>query len=256
MTAHPDLEAAHLLARRQTLIETHLEGLGPEPAFLDALDLEEQHQLLDLCCGTGSFLAALAAAGHTGELVGLDRSEALLQAARARHPDVRFVLGDALNAPFPSESFDRISLRFALPHLSPRFAALSEIARLLRQGGRVAALHGTAGHLEEFWQVLHRAMHAHPRLRDHALPPPAQPACDAPAAFGPFRAVERRVLEDAVWLTPEESTVLLGSYLPALELPQAALPALRQRYLEEVAGELRGEKWRLTARWELWSARR
>jgi UDP-N-acetylmuramoyl-L-alanyl-D-glutamate--2,6-diaminopimelate ligase len=58
-------------------------------------------KVLDVACGTGIFTRHL----H-GEVVGLDQSEAMVEVARRRCPDARFVAGDALDLPFENDSFD------------------------------------------------------------------------------------------------------------------------------------------------------
>jgi demethylmenaquinone methyltransferase/2-methoxy-6-polyprenyl-1,4-benzoquinol methylase len=55
-------------------------------------------------------------------------------------PDIYFVEGDAMCTPFPSQSFDAVTIGFGLRNLEDIEAGLAEIYRLLRRGGRAAIL--------------------------------------------------------------------------------------------------------------------
>jgi ubiquinone/menaquinone biosynthesis C-methylase UbiE len=95
--------------------------------------------LLDVGCGTGSFLARLRTSGHHGPLTGLDSSPAAARACAAV-PGVRAVTGDAVRLPFPDGAFDVVTARHMLYHVSDVRAALAEARRVLRVGGRFVAL--------------------------------------------------------------------------------------------------------------------
>src|SRR5207253_10888381 len=60
--------------------------------------------VLDACCGTGDLAIACAHAG--GRVTGLDFSEAMLERARRKAPELDWVRGDLLALPFPDASFD------------------------------------------------------------------------------------------------------------------------------------------------------
>ena len=62
--------------------------------------------VLDVGCGTGSFLHEVRQAGHTGRLCGLDPAAGMMQQAR-RHPGIEWVEGDLVSAAFKNE-FDLI----------------------------------------------------------------------------------------------------------------------------------------------------
>ncbi|AUG75087.1 SAM-dependent methyltransferase [Kitasatospora sp. MMS16-BH015] len=127
----------------RTRIETHRRYSerpdDVERAALDALVLRPGEALLDIGCGTGSFLAGLGAAGHTGPLTGLDYSPAAARAC-AEAPGVRAVVGDAVRLPFPDGTFEAVTARHMLYHVSDVRAALREAHRVLRPGGRFLAL--------------------------------------------------------------------------------------------------------------------
>jgi demethylmenaquinone methyltransferase / 2-methoxy-6-polyprenyl-1,4-benzoquinol methylase len=92
-------------------------------------------RILDLACGTGDLARDVAASGHRA--VGIDLSAGMLHAAHDTPPLVR---GDAVQLPFPEESLDGVVCGFALRNFVELGAVFAEIARVLRAGGRLAAL--------------------------------------------------------------------------------------------------------------------
>ncbi len=101
-----------------------------------ALHLSPGEQVLDLACGTGN--AALVAARAGARVTGLDSSERLLEVARDRVPEGKFVLGDAAELPFANGEFDPAVSVFGVIFARPAERAVSELARAVRPGGRVA----------------------------------------------------------------------------------------------------------------------
>ncbi|MGC1908762.1 MAG: bifunctional demethylmenaquinone methyltransferase/2-methoxy-6-polyprenyl-1,4-benzoquinol methylase UbiE [Candidatus Dormiibacterota bacterium] len=98
-------------------------------------------RVLDVCAGTGALAAILRSrVVPGGEVIGLDLTEAMLQVARARVPGVDFVVGDACHLPFPERSFEAATMAFGLRNIQDRQLALSELARVLRPGGRAVIL--------------------------------------------------------------------------------------------------------------------
>jgi demethylmenaquinone methyltransferase/2-methoxy-6-polyprenyl-1,4-benzoquinol methylase len=91
--------------------------------------------VLDLACGTGDLSNDVAACGHRA--VGVDYSAGMLDAA---HTGASLVRGDAAQLPFRDDSFDGVVCGFALRNFVELTAVFSEIARVLRVGGRFAAL--------------------------------------------------------------------------------------------------------------------
>lgn len=101
---------------------------------------------LDLACGTGDIAFAVAARGATA--VGLDITHRMLQLARLRAGSagassrqvVEFITGDMTSLPFRSASFDLVTTGYGLRNVPDLDAAIDEIARVLRPGGRVLSL--------------------------------------------------------------------------------------------------------------------
>jgi len=104
--------------------------------------------VLDVATGTGDLAIELARrVSPGGEVVGSDFSEAMLSRARAKTSaghgqDVRphFELGDALALPYADDSFDAATVGFGARNFSDLSQGLTEMARVVRPGGRVIVL--------------------------------------------------------------------------------------------------------------------
>lgn len=99
--------------------------------------------ILDFGCGTGSLLAACAARGVSGKLLGIDLAAQAVELARkktANFPNCQFLLGsvERLRA-LPAKSLDGMILSNILDNLRPEDAGavLREAARLLRESGKL-----------------------------------------------------------------------------------------------------------------------
>jgi demethylmenaquinone methyltransferase/2-methoxy-6-polyprenyl-1,4-benzoquinol methylase len=95
-------------------------------------------EVLDACCGTGDL--AIAAARRGGRVTGLDFSEPMLERARRKAPELKWVRGDVLAMPFPDGSFDAGTVGFGVRNVEDLPAALAELRRILRPGGRLGIL--------------------------------------------------------------------------------------------------------------------
>lgn len=114
---------------------------------LAALDARPGERLLEIGCGTGHALAALAeAVGPSGTVVGVDLSEHMLHRTaglleRRRSPDATaLVCGDAVSLPLADGWADKILMTFTLELFdTPEIpVVLGECLRILRPGGRLA----------------------------------------------------------------------------------------------------------------------
>ena len=112
---------------------------------------------LDVGCGPGNVTASLArAAGPDGLALGLDLSEAMLaRAVRAEAgPQVGFLRADAQLLPLRDETVDAAVSIAVLQLVPDPAAALAEMARVLRTGGRLAVMVPTVGRAARFWRML------------------------------------------------------------------------------------------------------
>lgn len=106
----------------------------PDPGRLRALlDLPTAGRLLDAGGGTGRVTTQLR--DLAGELVLLDQSLPMLRQARAK--GLITLRGDVARLPFPDASFDRVVVVDALHHFADARAAVADLLRVLRPGGRL-----------------------------------------------------------------------------------------------------------------------
>jgi 2-polyprenyl-3-methyl-5-hydroxy-6-metoxy-1,4-benzoquinol methylase len=98
-------------------------------AYPDRRDLT----ILDIGCGTGAMSAKLA---EHGNVVSADFSQLALTFSRKRNLN-RLCASDAIHLPFRSESFDVVVAMDILEHVEDDHAAIMEIQRVLKSGGRV-----------------------------------------------------------------------------------------------------------------------
>ncbi|MFZ4288474.1 bifunctional demethylmenaquinone methyltransferase/2-methoxy-6-polyprenyl-1,4-benzoquinol methylase UbiE [Variovorax sp. HJSM1_2] len=108
-------------------------------------NLREGSQVLDIAGGTGDLAMAFAKkVGTTGRVVHTDINEAMLRTGRDRLLDAGIVLPtlvcDAEKLPFDSASFDVVSVAFGLRNMTHKDAALAEMCRVLKPGGKLLVL--------------------------------------------------------------------------------------------------------------------
>ena len=102
---------------------------------VSALGLAPGSTILDLACGTGDLSRTASAQGF--DVVGVDLSFGMLDAA---HGIRTLCQGDASSLPIKSASIDGILCGYALRNFTDLDGAMSEMARVLRPGGRIALL--------------------------------------------------------------------------------------------------------------------
>jgi SAM-dependent methyltransferase len=111
----------------------------------EQLRLMPGERLLDVGCGLGEAALALAEdLGDSGELVGIDASEQMLAVARrnarAARCQVRFTVGDAASLDEPDDAFDAARCERTLQWLADPAAAVAELVRVVRPGGRISLI--------------------------------------------------------------------------------------------------------------------
>ena len=142
-SAQPVADEYRSLGPLQTRILTHQRHSerpnDPDLDVLRALRLSPAEGLLDVGSGTGEFLRRLRAEGHTGRLCAIDASQAAVDAAGAVQ-GVEALRGDAQALPYPDASFDAVTARHMLYHVPDPVLAIEQARRVLRAGGRFAAV--------------------------------------------------------------------------------------------------------------------
>jgi SAM-dependent methyltransferase len=130
-------------------------------------DLEPGQRVLDLCCGHGNVTEALVNSG--ADVVGADFSTAMLEYARRRVPGGEFIEADAQDLPFEKNSFDAVVSNLGIIHVPDQPKALSEVRRVLRDGGQFAMTSWCGPDVSPAFQVFYGCVqkHGHP---DVAVP--------------------------------------------------------------------------------------
>jgi demethylmenaquinone methyltransferase/2-methoxy-6-polyprenyl-1,4-benzoquinol methylase len=129
----------HRLWKRFTLAKT---GLRPG------------QQALDVAAGSGDLAAGLARkVGSSGRVVVTDINAAMLEEGRTRllnkgfAGNVDYVLADAEQLPFASQSFHCVTIGFGLRNVTDKDCALASLCRVLKPGGRLLVLEFSHAHL-------------------------------------------------------------------------------------------------------------
>ena len=174
----------HRLWKRQAL-----HRMAPRPG---------QHWL-DLAAGTGDLSRALSRrVGERGRVVAADISAPMLELGRDRLTDagvvgnVDFVLADAEQLPFADRRFDGVCIGFGLRNVTDKAAALADMARVIRPGGRLVVL--------EFSQVYVPALRPlYDAYSLHLLPRLGQAVADDADSY--------RYLAESIRMHPDQETL-------------------------------------------------
>ncbi|MEU6079300.1 methyltransferase domain-containing protein [Streptomyces sp. NPDC047108] len=106
------------------------------PALLDAAGVTAEVDVLDVGTGTGS--AAAAAAGRGARVTAVDADAHMVEAARRTLPEADVRQATLPRLPFADGTFDAVTGNFVVNHVGDPGAALAEMRRVLRPGGRLA----------------------------------------------------------------------------------------------------------------------
>jgi arsenite methyltransferase len=105
------------------------------------LALQPGEKVLDIGSGPGFLADEMAAeVGPEGAVHGVDPSESMLAIARRRESSAQYALGDAVSLPFEDETFDAAIATQVYEYVPDMPAALAEVRRVLRPGGRLLIL--------------------------------------------------------------------------------------------------------------------
>jgi demethylmenaquinone methyltransferase/2-methoxy-6-polyprenyl-1,4-benzoquinol methylase len=131
------------VARRYDLMN-HVMGGGLDiywrRRLVDAVAAQRPARVLDLATGSGDVIIALERRrAFTERAIGADFCAPMLQRAQAKGAH-NLTVGDGLHLPFPSASFDAVTIAWGLRNFADRVAGLREMHRVLRPGGRAYVL--------------------------------------------------------------------------------------------------------------------
>jgi demethylmenaquinone methyltransferase / 2-methoxy-6-polyprenyl-1,4-benzoquinol methylase len=110
------------------------------------MNVKPGSKALDVCCGTGDWTIALAEAiGPSGEVTGLDFSQNMLNVGIEKVENlglkrVKLIHGNAMELPFPDNSFDYVTIGFGLRNVPDYLQVLKEMNRVLKPGGIAVCL--------------------------------------------------------------------------------------------------------------------
>ena len=179
------------LAKRRTDVSSMFDGvaarydlandvlsLGQDRAWrratLEAVDARPGERVLDLAAGTGTSSEPFALAGAT--VVPTDLSLGMLRVGKQRRPALSFVAADALQLPYADGVFDAVTISFGLRNVEDTHAALTEMRRVTRPGGRLVVCEFSAPTWAPFRRVYTEYLMA-------ALPRIANLVSSNPAAY-------------------------------------------------------------------------
>jgi len=127
------------------------------PQFAALADVIVGQRVLDVGCGPGALTTELVRRLGPAAVTAVDPSEPFVAAARKRHPGVSVESASAEHLPFPGQAFDAALAQLVVHFMADPVAGLSEMARVTRKHGVVAACvwdhAGGQGPLSVYWDA-------------------------------------------------------------------------------------------------------
>jgi ubiquinone/menaquinone biosynthesis C-methylase UbiE len=127
----------------QAYDQDHYSGVAANDALAKRAGLTESDHVLDICCGLGG-PARYLARNYGCRVTGVDLTASRIEGAKrltrmtGQADRVTFHCADAMNSPFPDDEFDVAISQEAFCHIPDKGQVLSETARVLKSGGRLA----------------------------------------------------------------------------------------------------------------------
>jgi len=166
MPTGPDV---YLHGHHDSVLRSHRWRTPENSAGYLLAQLTPDAEVLDVGCGPGTITAGLAALVPDGRVIGIDRAGDVLAEARPEAvsrglTNLSYEVGDVYRLAFADASFDVVHAHQVLQHLSDPVAALTEMRRVCRADGTVAARDSDYGGMIWFpgdeelaeWQLLYR----------------------------------------------------------------------------------------------------
>lgn len=139
--------------RARASVYEGLAGRDARDIAFEAVREARPRRVLEVGCGWGEFAARIRDE-LDAEVVAIDLSPRMVELARERGVDAR--VGDVQALSFGDGEFDCVVANWMLYHVPDVDRGLSELARVLRPGGRLIAATNGARHLEELWSLVGR----------------------------------------------------------------------------------------------------
>ncbi len=189
----------------------------------------------------------------------------MIAEAGRRHPDIVFTTGDAEALPFPDASFDAVVANFGIHHVERPERAIAEARRVLAPGGMFAFTIWAAWQDNLPWRLITEAVAAHGRMEvpmpagsDVRVTPESFAQLTEQAGFA-AASIRTQPLE-AIWRLPRDADLVsvfeTGTVRTATLLRGQgdALPAVRERIVQDLRRHQRGDAIELPTRAWLLSA--
>jgi SAM-dependent methyltransferase len=188
-----------------------------EDLLVDAVLVESKSRVLDVGCGTGSTTLAVARTlGAKGRCVGIDISDPMIAAARARAERERtpasFIRADVQIHDSEPGSFDMIISRFGVMFFEDSVRAFANLRRVARDDAELRFIAWRSAAENPFLTTAERA--AAPLLPNI---PARRPDAPGQFAFGDRRRVHR-ILEESGWIEIDIRPIDVACILPEKEL--------------------------------------
>lgn len=218
---------------------------GPARHLVSLLEPAQGERLLDVGCGTGAVAAAMTASlGGAEGVAGSDASVAMLVEGRGTAGSL--AAAELPDLPWRTGAFDAVAAGFVLNHVRDARAALLEIRRLLRPGGRlgVSTWEHSPSETEagEVWQRVALRF-----VEPEALSAAVNRALPSADRFAePARLAE--ALTDGGFVVEHADVEAFPVTLPTSEYVESRLLAVGSRFLRSVLGPADWSRFRRTAR--------
>ena len=186
--------------RARAAVYEGVAGPDARDTAFEAVREAEPARVLEVGCGWGEFAERLMKELGV-EVVAVDQSSRMVELSRERGVDAR--IADAQQLPFEDGSFDVSVANWMLYHVPDLDGALSELARVLRPGGRLVAATNSLDHLGELWSLVGRNRHEEPvRFFSERAEEPL---------LRHFSSVERRDVKSSVTLDEDAARGYIAS---------------------------------------------
>jgi len=186
--------------RARAAVYEGVSGPDARDTAFEAVREAQPARVLEVGCGWGEFAERLLRELGV-EVVAVDQSQRMVELARER--GVAAQLGDVQQLPFEDASFDVSVANWMLYHVADLDRALSELARVLRPGGRLVAATNSLDHLGELWSLVGRDRHEEPgRFFSERAEEPL---------LRHFASVERRDVKSSVTLDEDAARGYIAS---------------------------------------------
>jgi trans-aconitate methyltransferase len=123
--------------------------------LLAMLAPKSSERILDVGCGAGQLTSEIAKSG--AEVIGVDQSRQMIDAARENYSELQFAVADIAATEYDSE-FDAVFSNAALHWVRNQQGAITAIARALKPGGRFVFEMGGRGNIQQIWSAAVRAL--------------------------------------------------------------------------------------------------